>query len=212
MQDAMEEVRRKVEEAARREALAREGQDAAGRAKLNAQYEQQRKLDGDAPASDAPKSYNEGQSAHRYTPEERAALDEQKKKNIEAAQSKRKIYLRVPYKEKKTAIGFGAFFDTARVRWAIAEDVALSLRDVHPFKDWLPDDAFPTIYRNNNLNCSDKVQGPDRDAFKRVAEQAKAATPQARAAAIARPRARAILPRAQRSSRCCIAGAAPGLL
>ena len=77
------------------------------------------KKDPNAPM-EAPKTYAEGQSAHRYTPEERAALEEQKKKNIEAAQSKRKIYLRVPYKEKKTAIGFGAFFDTARVRWAIA--------------------------------------------------------------------------------------------
>ena len=104
-------------------------------------------------------------------------MDKMKKDNIEAAQSKRKIYLRVPYKEKKTAIGFGAFFDTARVRWAIAEDVALSLRDVEPFCHWLPDDAFPEIYRNN-LGCSEKVQGADRIAFQRLTEAAKAATPQ----------------------------------
>ena len=50
--------------------------------------------------------------------------------------------------------------------------------DVHPFKDWLPDDAFPTIYRNANLNCSDKIQGPDREAFKRLTEAVKSATPQ----------------------------------
>ena len=68
----------------------------------------------------------EGQSAHRYTPEERAALEEQKKKNIEAAQSKRKIYLRVPYKEKKTAIGFGAFFGAVAGRFSAGAPCAAS--------------------------------------------------------------------------------------
>ena len=169
----MEEMRRKVAEAERRESLKREGVEETERAKLNETYQNELKKDGGATAT----GYAEGQSAHRYSAEERAQLDKMKKDNIEAAQSKRKIYLRVPYKEKKTAIGFGAFFDTARVRWAIAEDVALSLRDVEPFCHWLPDDAFPTIYRNN-LGCSEKVVGPDRIAFQRLTEAAKTATPQ----------------------------------
>ena len=173
MQAAMEEMRRKVAEAERRESLKREGVEETERAKLNETYQNELKKDGGATAP----GYAEGQSAHRYSAEERAQLDKMKKDNIEAAQSKRKIYLRVPYKEKKTAIGFGAFFDTARVRWAIAEDVALSLRDVEPFCHWLPDDAFPTIYRNN-LGCSEKVVGPDRIAFQRLTEAAKTATPQ----------------------------------
>ena len=174
MQAAMEEMRRKVAEAERRESLKREGMEETERAKLNETYQNELKKDGGATAT----GYAEGQSAHRYSAEERAQLEKMKKDNIEAAQSKRKIYLRVPYKEKKTAIGFGAFFDTARVRWAIAEDVALSLRDVEPFCHWLPDDAFPTIYRNNNLACSEKVVGADRIAFQRLTEAAKTATPQ----------------------------------
>jgi len=170
----MEEMRRKVAEAERRESLKREGMEETERAKLNETYQNELKKDSGATAT----GYAEGQSAHRYSAEERAQLEKMKKDNIEAAQSKRKIYLRVPYKEKKTAIGFGAFFDTARVRWAIAEDVALSLRDVEPFCHWLPDDAFPTIYRNNNLACSEKVVGADRIAFQRLTEAAKTATPQ----------------------------------
>lgn len=49
MQAAMEEMRRKVEEAEKREALKREGVEETERAKLNATYQKELEKDGGTP-------------------------------------------------------------------------------------------------------------------------------------------------------------------
>ena len=71
MQAAMEEMRRKVAEAERRESLKREGMEETERAKLNETYQNELKKDSGATAT----GYAEGQSAHRYSAEERAQLE-----------------------------------------------------------------------------------------------------------------------------------------
>ena len=89
----------------------------------------------------------------------------------------RKIYIRVPFKEKKVAIGFGAVFDTDRNRWCVTQEQAIALKEVEPFKFWLPEDALPAAHRTQ-LNCTDSVVGIEREAFKRLTQLSKAATPE----------------------------------
>ena len=107
--------------------------------------------------------------------EEKLAMENRKLANA-PDDPNRKIYIRVPFKEKKVAIGFGAIFDTDRNRWCVTQEQAIALKDVEPFKYWLPEDALPARYRTK-VNCSDKVVGVEREAFKRLTQLSKTATP-----------------------------------
>ena len=108
--------------------------------------------------------------------EEKLAMENRKLANA-PDDPNRKIYIRVPFKEKKVAIGFGAIFDTDRNRWCVTQEQAVALKDVEPFKYWLPEDALPARYRTK-VNCSDKVVGVEREAFKRLTQLSKTATPE----------------------------------
>ena len=108
--------------------------------------------------------------------EEKLAMENRKLANA-PDDPNRKIYIRVPFKEKKVAIGFGAIFDTDRNRWCVTQEQAIALKDVEPFKYWLPEDALPARYRTK-VNCSDKVVGVEREAFKRLTQLSKTATPE----------------------------------
>ena len=108
--------------------------------------------------------------------EEKLAMENRKMANA-PDDPNRKIYIRVPFKEKKVAIGFGAVFDTDRNRWCVTQEQAIALKDVEPFKFWLPEDALPAAHRTQ-LNCTDSVVGIEREAFKRLTQLAKAATPE----------------------------------
>ena len=108
--------------------------------------------------------------------EEKLAMENRKLANA-PDDPNRKIYIRVPFKEKKVAIGFGAIFDTDRNRWCVTQEQAIALKDVEPFKYWLPEDALPARYRTT-VNCSDKVVGVEREAFKRLTQLSKTATPE----------------------------------
>jgi hypothetical protein len=117
--------------------------------------------------------------------EEKLAMENAKLANA-PPDPNRRIYLRVPFREKKVAIGFGAIFDTERNRWCCTQEQAIALKDVEPFKFWLPEEALPAAYRTP-VNCSDKVTGTDREAFKRLTEAAKTATPEARPSSCTNP-------------------------
>ena len=108
--------------------------------------------------------------------EEKLAMENRKLANA-PDDPNRKIFIRVPFKEKKVAIGFGAIFDTDRNRWCVTQEQAVALKDVEPFKYWLPEDALPARYRTK-VNCSDKVVGVEREAFKRLTQLSKTATPE----------------------------------
>jgi len=108
--------------------------------------------------------------------EEKLAMENRKMANA-PDDPNRKIYIRVPFKEKKVAIGFGAVFDTDRNRWCVTQEQAIALKEVEPFKFWLPEDALPAAHRTQ-LNCTDSVVGIEREAFKRLTQLSKAATPE----------------------------------
>ena len=180
MQAAMEQMQRNVEAAQRREAAAREQREALGGQPLS-QYAAAGGGGGMGlqPLGSVPGSSKEAEASYNGPPrsyEERLSMENRKLANA-PLDMKRKVYLRVPFKEKKIAIGFGAVFDTDRNRWCCTQEQAIALKDVEPFKDWLPEDALPAALRTK-VNCSDNVQGADREAFKRLADQAKTATPQ----------------------------------
>ena len=61
-----------------------------------------------------------------------------------ASQPSRKVYLCVPFKEKKDAMGFGAQFDNGRNRWYVLQEQAVALMDFPMFKKWLPENALPS--------------------------------------------------------------------
>jgi hypothetical protein len=68
-------------------------------------------------------------------------------KNLDASaasQPSRKVYLCVPFKEKKDAMGFGAQFDIGRNRWYVLQEQAVALMDFPMFKKWLPENALPS--------------------------------------------------------------------
>jgi hypothetical protein len=68
-------------------------------------------------------------------------------KNLDASaasQPSRKVYLCVPFKEKKDAMGFGAQFDNGRNRWYVLQEQAVALMDFPMFKKWLPENALPS--------------------------------------------------------------------
>lgn len=180
MQAAMEQMQRNVEAAQRREAAAREQREALGGQQISQQFAGAaagaaggmglQPLGGSSNETDAP--YNGRPRSY----EEKLSMENRKLANA-PLDMKRKVYLRVPFKEKKIAIGFGAVFDTDRNRWCCTQEQAIALKDVEPFKDWLPEDALPAALRTK-VNCSDNVRGAEREAFKRLTEQAKTATPQ----------------------------------
>ena len=66
--------------------------------------------------------------------------------NLDASelQPSRKVYLCVPFREKKDAMGFGAQFDNSCNRWYVLQEQAVALMDFPLFKKWLPDNALPS--------------------------------------------------------------------
>ena len=162
----MEQMQRNIEAAQRREAAARDQKETHGGQQLTQLY-----------SADSSKSAEPGYLNSRpRSYEEKLSMENRKLANA-PVDMKRKVYLRVPFKEKKIAIGFGAVFDTDRNRWCCTQEQAIALKDVEPFKDWLPEDALPAALRTK-VNCSANVQGAEREAFKRLTVQAKTATPQ----------------------------------
>ena len=65
--------------------------------------------------------------------EEKLAMENRKMANA-PPDPNRKIYIRVPFKEKKVAIGFGAVFDTDRNRWCVTQEQAIALKEVESFQ------------------------------------------------------------------------------
>ena len=76
---------------------------------------------------------------------EQALARENKNLDASALQPSRKVYLCVPFKEKKDAMGFGAQYDIGRNRWYVLQEQAVALMDFPMFKKWLPDNALPSV-------------------------------------------------------------------
>ena len=76
---------------------------------------------------------------------EQAPARENKSLDASALQPSRKVYLCVPFKEKKDAMGFGAQYDIGRNRWYVLQEQAVALMDFPMFKKWLPDNALPSV-------------------------------------------------------------------
>ena len=75
---------------------------------------------------------------------EQALARENKDLDASALQPSRKVYLCVPFREKKDAMGFGAQYDIGRNRWYVLQEQAVALMDFPMFKKWLPDNALPS--------------------------------------------------------------------
>lgn len=79
---------------------------------------------------------------------EQALARENRTLSASQLQPSRKVYLCVPFREKKDAMGFGAQFDTGRNRWYVLQEQAVALMDFPMFKKWLPENALPTAVAN----------------------------------------------------------------